>query len=100
MSEKLSLLDVRYTEGDRLPPLIGTLKESDFAGATVTLTIRRPTTVLVKTAVVTDGEFSVEWADDDLVAGIGQEALVRVTLLSGEKMTLLRFLIDIGEEIA
>jgi hypothetical protein len=101
MPEALPRLAVTYTEGDTLPALSGSLKATAFEDATITLTLRRPSgNVLTKTATVASGVFTIEWAEDDLEAGIGQEALLRAELTGGDILTLLRFELDVGTPIA
>lgn len=102
MAQPLPTLAVDYTEGDTLPQLTGVVR-MDLTGATVTLTLDRPTTPLTKTAVLDDpanGAFHFAFGSTDLVGGIGQEALVRVTTSGADVLTLAHFQIDVNEAIA
>lgn len=90
-----------WTDGDRLPELVGVLKDVDLAGQTISLVIERPTTVLDKTATIIDstqGSFKIEWAATDLVAGRGQKATLFIEDASTLRTTLARFLIDVEED--
>jgi hypothetical protein len=98
--EKLERLGVLYMQGDRLPKIQGAIEDVDLTGHTVMLHLLRPTTVLVKNATLTDavnGLFEFAWATGDLVAGVGQEASLRLQNPSGLVQTLGRFLIDVLE---
>ena len=88
-----------FSEGDQLPPLSGVLKGQDIAGKIVRMTLQRPDDVIVKDATLTNaicGGFEFAWADDDLVAGSGQVALIQ--LIDGTTaQTLARLLLDVCE---
>ncbi len=99
----LPVLAIDFTEGDRLPALRGVVKDTDLTDCTVTLTIERgPDDVLEKEATFTleEGEagiFHFEWGADDIIAGIGQRAVIRLTDEDDLTRTLLRFVIDVQE---
>lgn len=102
MAEPLPKLEIPFTEGDRLPPLTGTLKDTDLTGCEITLVITRPTDVIEKVATLDDdpttGKYSFAWDDGDLVAGVGQECLLRFSDADDMRSTLLRFTIDVAVE--
>jgi hypothetical protein len=105
MAEPLPKLDIAFTEGDTLPPLTGSLKGTDLSTGAVTLRITQPDGTVVELDAEpvdggTDGRFAFEWGADDLVAGKGQECLLRYEDEDGALMTLLRFTIDVDVEPA
>lgn len=97
---ELKTLDIPYSEGDRLPSIVGVVVDRDITGETVHVVVLTPDGVLEKTATLTDptnGEFTIEWEAEELVQGIGQEVLIRLEDTDAKFRTLARFLIDVGE---
>lgn len=96
----LPRLATTFTDGDRLPKLTGVVKNTNLTGQIVRLSLARPTDILTKDATLTDapnGAFEFAWAAGDLVAGVGQVALLRLIDGSGLMRTLGLFLIDVQE---
>ena len=94
-----------YTEDDQRPALQGLLGTTtapvDITGYTITLKLKRPTSLLTKVAVLTtpvSGLFEFQWDAGDLVEGLGQMAEIEIDDGSGEIETQ-RFLLDVTENI-
>jgi len=91
--------EVLITDGDQLPEFAYVLKGVNLLGYTMTLTIKRPSGVLVKTATFPDaanGQFVFSWDVGDLIAGPGQYCLLRSETPGGLKASLLQFFIDVN----
>lgn len=94
--EPLPRLQVLLSESDIPPPFVGNFKDASWDEGTVTLTLARPTTELTKTTDVDGAGFSLAWAADDFVEGIGQLATLQVQNSDGTRQgTLLRFYLDV-----
>lgn len=101
MASALPILAVPFTAGDRLPVLVGTVVDTNLTSKIVRLTLARPEPdgVLVKDATIVDaaqGTFSFAWDAGDIVAGVGQVAVLQLIDDTGLALTLLRFQLDIG----
>jgi len=97
---ELPRLVVPWTKGDVLPQIAGCIEGFDLTGYTLKLTVARPTTALEIEATIdapTTGAFRFIWGTDDLVVGVGQEALIRLYNSDDESLTIARFVIDVGE---
>lgn len=93
-----------FTEGDTGPSINGAYLDDngdpyDFTGQSVGVEVGAPTSLSFSATVTvpSSGEFSIDWPSG-LVAGEGQEVLVRKTDASGDDSTLARFLIDVLPE--
>lgn len=104
MATNLPTFPVTFTENDTQPDLTGVLASTDITGYTITLHLERPgTTVLTKTATITDGPngaFSVSWSAGDLVTGCGQKCEIQFVDTGGGIVTSQKFLLDVDPEIA
>lgn len=96
-----------FTEGDRLPEIIGTLAGTDLTGYTVEFALLRPDNTVVEKSsatsgvVITDaanGQFKVTWETTDLVVGRQQIAQVRFIDGSGLPLTSQDFYISVKEK--
>lgn len=101
LSTDCPTLQIAFTDGDRLPELVGVLKDVDLTGYTVKMNITRPSGVLVKNAVIVDaaqGQFKFTWDVDDLEHGFGQPVLVRTIDPSGKAQTIANFKLDVKKD--
>lgn len=96
-----------FTEGDRLPEIIGTLAGTDLTGYTVEFDLARSDGSVVEKSsatsgvVITDapnGQFKVTWEATDLVAGLKQIAQVRFIDGSGLPLTSQDFYLGVKEK--
>ena len=103
MSLELNRFDYEWTEGNTLPEITGTLRDTDISvGFTITLRVARPTTALVIAHTATDplnGGFKFVWGPNDLIEGPDQQSSVTIVSPSGT-ITTKRFLIDVKGAIA
>lgn len=95
-------LQVAFTDGDRLPELVGVLRDVDLTGFTIKMNITRPSGVpITKTAIILDaaqGQFKFTWGSDDLEHGFGQPAVIRAIDSSGKSETIAQFKIDVKKD--
>jgi len=93
-----------FTEGDRLPEIIGTLSGVDLTGYTIEFDLAQPGGAVVEKSTATsgvvvvnaaDGVFKITWESTDLVTGKGQGAQVRFIDTAGRPLTSSDFLLDV-----
>ena len=93
-----------WVEGDRLPEIVGTLKDTDLSSFTVTLHLtKKDGTVVIISSVgidLTQGHFRFPWGVGDLVEGMNQRCEIQFVNASGLPLTSKLFLIDVRGEIA
>ena len=104
MSLELNRFDYEWTEGDTLPEITGTLRDTDISvGYTITLRVARPGVAALAIAHTdTDplnGGFKFVWGGGDLVEGPDQQSSVTIISPSGT-VTTERFLINVKGAIA
>jgi hypothetical protein len=98
----------QFTAGDNAPPLACAYKTAagvaiPITGWTIALHVERPTTPLVRAAVITDGPnglFQVLWSTGDLVPGGGQLCRFVMTDTGLRTITTPDFTIDVREAIS
>lgn len=93
-----------FTEGDRLPEIVGTLDGVDLTGYTIDFDLLRPDNVVIQKSTATsgvaivdgpNGMFSISWSETDLLEGKDQAAQVRFIDPAGLPMTSQDFLITV-----
>lgn len=96
-----------FTEGDRLPEIVGVLDGVDLSPYTIEFTLLRPDGSVVEKSsatsgvVITDppnGQFKVTWEATDLVEGSRQLAQIRFIDGSGLPFTTQDFYIGVKEK--
>lgn len=96
--EECPVFKILYSEGDELPEITGVLEDFDLTGSTVQMNLQRPADVLIKAAAFVDppnGVFKFAWISTDLVAGLGQLAVIRIFDPSAKSETLAIFQLDV-----
>lgn len=93
-----------FTEGDRLPEILGTFTGVDLTGYTVEFDLVQPDGTVVQKSTATsgvqltdaaNGEFKVTWEATDLVVGKNQPAQVRFIDTGGLPLTSQDFTITV-----
>ena len=93
-----------FTEGDRLPEILGTLEGVDLSGHTVEFDLEQPDGTVVQKSTATsgvvltdaaNGQFKITWESTDLVVGKSQAAQVRFIDSGGLPLTSQDFTITV-----
>ena len=93
-----------FTEGDRLPEILGTLEGVDLTGYTVEFDLVQPDGTVVQKSTATsgvqltdaaNGQFKITWDTGDLVTGKLQPAQVRFIDSGGLPLTSQDFTITV-----
>lgn len=109
MAKTLKTHPYTWTEGNRLPELVGVLSGVNLTGYEVHFHLERPDgVVLDKTVgnggvVIVDaatGKFKVVWAATDLIEGTGQVADVTFIDTGGLPLTSRKFKINVARKLA
>ena len=96
-----------FTEGDRLPEIVGTLNGVDLTGCTIEFDLARPDATVVEKSTVTsgvvitdapNGQFKITWEAADLMVGPQQIAQVRFIDTGGLPLTSQDFYINVKEK--